>query len=88
MQNYINIVFDKIEEVDEIVVEEVTGSATVALLEDETSYDLYDTEEGQTVLTVQTHKQLGESESDDVANDIANKLFDLGYDNFDIEVSV
>ena len=44
--------------------------------------------DNKTVLVVETHVQLDEQKSDDVANDIANKLFDMGYDNFDIEVSV
>mgnify|MGYP005740453899 FL=1 len=57
-------------------------------MEEETGYELYDTEDGKTILTVETHVQLDESESNDVAEKIANKLFDLGYNNFDIEVSV
>ena len=40
------------------------------------------------MLTVETHAQLDEEESDLIAEDVANKLFDLGYNNFDIEVSV
>ena len=40
------------------------------------------------LLTVETHVQLDESESNAVAEKVAHKLFDLGYNNFDIEVSV
>ena len=87
MENFINIIFDKIEEVDEIVVNEVATTASDALLESETNYFLFE-DKGKTVLTVETHVKLDEEESDIVAEDIANKLFDLGYDNFDIEVSV
>lgn len=87
MENFINIIFDKIEEVDEIVVNEVATTASDALLESETNYFLFE-DNGKTVLTVETHVKLDEEESDIVAEDIANKLFDLGYDNFDIEVSV
>lgn len=87
MENFINIVFDKIEEVDEIVVSEVTTSASNALLESETNYFLSEAEGGRTVLTVETHVQLNEEESNEVAEEIAHKLFDLGYESFDIEVS-
>jgi hypothetical protein len=87
MKHFINIIFDQTEELDDIVVSEVATSASNALLEQETNY-LLENIDSKTVLTVETHVQLDEQESDDVANDIANKLFDMGYDNFDIEVSV
>jgi len=87
MKHFINIIFDQTEELDDIVVSEVATSASNALLEQETNY-LLENIDNKTVLTVETHIQLDEQESDDVANDIANKLFDMGYDNFDIEVSV
>ena len=70
MENFINIIFDNKEEIDDIVVSEVATMASPALLESETNYSLNESEDGKTVLTV------------------ANKLFDLGYNNFDIEVSV
>ena len=88
MENFINIIFDNKEEIDDIVVSEVATCASTALMESETNYSLTESQSGQTVLTVETHVQLDEEESDEVANNVANKLFDLGYDNFDIEVSV
>ena len=88
MENFINIIFDNKEEIDDIVVSEVATSASTALMESETNYSLTESQSGQTVLTVETHVQLDAEESDEVANNVANKLFDLGYDNFDIEVSV
>jgi hypothetical protein len=87
MENFINIIFDKVEEVDEIVVNEVATSASDALLESETNYNLFE-DSGKTVLVVETHVKLDEEESNAVAEEIANKLWDLGYENFDIEVSV
>ena len=38
MENFINIIFDKIEEVDDIVISEVATSASTALMESETNY--------------------------------------------------
>ena len=87
MKHFINVIFDNIEELDDIVVSEVATSASDALLESETNY-LLEEIDNKTVLVVETHVQLDEQESDDIANDIANKLFDMGYDNFEIEVSV
>ena len=60
-------------------VDDIVPSSNIypnVLLEEETGYELYDTEDGKTVPTVETHVQLDEQESDDVANKIANKLFD------------
>ena len=88
MENFINIIFDNKEEIDDIVVSEVATSASTALMESETNYSLTESKSGQTVLTVETHVQLDEEESGEVANKVANKLFDLGYNNFDIEVSI
>ena len=89
MKHFINIVWEKKEEeVDDIVVDAVLECADEALLEDETNYDIGETEQGGLILTVETHKALKESESTIVAERIANKLFDLGYNSFDVEISV
>ena len=88
MSHFINIVFDKKEEIDDIAVESVLNGATLPLNEDETTYSAYDTEAGKTVLSIATHFALDEAESNKLAEHIANKFFDLGYDNFNIEISV
>lgn len=89
MKHFINIVWEKKEEdVDDIVVDAVLECADEALLEDETNYDIGETEQGGLILTVETHKALKDSESTIVAERIANKLFDLGYQSFDVEISV
>lgn len=87
MKNYINIVWEGKQEVDEIVAEMVMEGSSVALLESETNIEIYETDT-ETVLAVETHKSLNEDEADEVAERVAHKLFDLGYDNFDIEISV
>ena len=88
MSHFINIVFDKKEEIDDIAVESVLNGATLPLVEEETTYSAYATTGGKTVLTIDTHFSLDEDESNKLAEHIANKFFDLGYDNFDIEISV
>ena len=71
MENFINIVFDTKQEVDDIVVPEVATSNPNVLLEEETGYELYDTDDGKTVPTVETHVQLDESIPNKVAEKIA-----------------
>ena len=87
MENFISVIFDSNEEIDEIVVEEIASSASTALLESETNYSLFEAEGKKSVLRIETHVKLTDSEADIVAEDVANKLFDLGYEKFDIEVS-
>ena len=89
MKHFINIVWEKkVDDVDEVIVDTVLECADEALTEDETHYDIGETEQGGIILTVETHKALKDSESTIVAERIANKLFDLGYNNFDVEISV
>ena len=89
MKHFISIVWEKKDEdVDEIVVDAVLECADEALLEDETNYDIGETEQGGLILTVETHKALKDSESTIVAERIANKLFDMGYQSFDVNISV
>lgn len=88
MKNYINIVWEgQVEDIDEVVVENVIAGADTALLENETEYEVYESD-NETVLTIETHQELDEEQSNAVANKIANKLFDLGYTDFNIEISV
>ena len=90
MKHFINIVWENkdLNEVDEYLVDTVLERADEALLEDETNYETYDTIEGGSVLAVELHKQLNDEESTVIAERLANKLFDLGHNNFDIEISV
>lgn len=90
MKNFISIVFENKDapEVDEYLIDTVLESAEPGLLEDLTDYESYETEGDKTVVTVGLHKALSEDESSEVANLLANKLFDQGYKNFDIEISI
>ena len=90
MKNFISIVFENKDapEVDEYLIDTVLESAEPGLLEDLTDYESYETEGDKTVVTVGLHKALSEDESHEVANLLANKLFDLGYNNFHIELHI
>lgn len=86
MEHFVSIIV-KDTTLDESLVESVLSSAQVGLLEDETDYIIGETDDGTNILRVGLHKNLSESESDELAENLAGKLFDLGFDNFDIEVS-
>lgn len=85
----ITVVWPKVEEdVDAIIAENVVNCSGGALTENETHYEIYESDKGETVLVVETHNALDHEESDEVAENIANRLFDLGFSKFDIEISV
>ena len=90
MKHFINIVWENkdIAELDEYLVDTVLECADEGLLEDETNYETFDTIDGGVVMAVELHMGLDEAESKVVAERLANKLFDLGHNNFDIEISV
>jgi|AntDeeMinimDraft_6_1070357.scaffolds.fasta_scaffold03036_4 hypothetical protein len=86
MEHFVSIITSEYELEDHLV-ESVLNSAKVGLLEDETQYVLFETDSNEQVLRVQLHRQLSEQESDEFAETLADRLFEMGYDNFDIEVS-
>ena len=49
--------------------------------------DLYESEQGASVIEIPLPRQLTEKESDEYADKLANMLFAEGYDDFDIEIS-
>jgi hypothetical protein len=50
--------------------------------------EIYETEQGATVYEIALPRQLSEEESDEYANRLANYMFEQGYDDFDIEISM
>jgi len=86
MEHFVSIIVSN-RDLEEHLVESILNSASVGLLEDETLYEMFETDDKEQVLRVQLHRQLSEQESDDFAETLADKLFEMGYDEFDIEVS-
>jgi hypothetical protein len=48
---------------------------------------MFETEQGATVIQIPLPRQLSEEESDEYANRLANYMFEMGYSDFDIEIS-
>tara|TARA_B100001093_G_scaffold309965_1_gene295745 strand:- start:459 stop:725 length:267 start_codon:yes stop_codon:yes gene_type:complete len=78
----------KQEDVDAIVAEQVLNCTGEALNESETHFQVFESDKGETILTIDTHNKLNEAQSNEIAEDIANTLFDMGFSKFDIEISV
>ena len=86
MEHFVSIITTDYKLEDHLV-ESVLTSANAGLLETETLYETFETDNGEQVLRVQLTRQLSESEADSFAESLADKLFEMGYENFDIEVS-
>ena len=90
MKNFVSIIFDEkpINEDIDVAVVAATSSANVGLLENEFEYEIYESENSTYVITIPTIKSLNEDDAYNHAQKLADKLFDAGFENFDIEFSV
>jgi hypothetical protein len=89
MENYINIIFNK--KVTFKTIEETVGivgsTSRVLLSENELEYEIFKENNSQGI-TVPLAKSLNEQEIVEFVNEVADKLFDAGYNSFDIEVGL
>ena len=90
MKNFVNVVFNKssVNENRDIIVDAITSTGVIGLLEDSFEYEMYEGPDNTSVLSVPIVKELNEKQSNIFAKKLANKLFDKGHTDFDIEISV
>ena len=86
MEHFVSIILTNYE-LEEHLVESVLDSAGSSLTESETLYEMFETDNNEQVLRVELQRQLSEQEADTFAETLANKLFEMGYDDFELEVS-
>ena len=77
MEHYVRVVFDEAVEMNESLNESVFPG-----------HELLETTDGKQVFHYRLPKQLSEEQSDEFAERLANYMFEQGYDNFDIEISM
>jgi hypothetical protein len=56
-------------------------------LEDQTTYEIFEDEDDNQVLRVELHRSLDETEADELAESLNEKLKAMGLNEFDIEIS-
>ncbi len=90
MKNFISIVIDNdgINESRDFVLDTVLNTANIGLLENTMEYEIYESENNTQVLSIPIARELNEKQQAYLAKKLANKMFDKGYDNFDIEFSL
>jgi len=88
MEHFVNIIFPT-RRVKKSVVEHMKKAAGLNLNESkQTSFELFESKDNGIIVKLELPRELDIYESDAFANKMTSKLFEMGYDTFDIEVSV
>lgn len=88
MEHFVSIIFNKEQE----GFERIAGGAIASLgesylKEDQTLIESFISEDNEYVYRVEIGSSLSDDESDNLAESVAQSLFKLGFDDFDIEIS-
>ena len=88
MENFVSVIL-KNREIDEnAIVEAMLDALDAPLAERIEQYGLFESEEDSVVLRLSTPYELDDEESDSFAEAFANRMFEMGYNDFDIETSL
>jgi len=88
MDNFVSVIL-KTRELDEnAIVEAMLDALDAPLAERTNEYGLFESENESVVVRLQTPYELDEEESDAFAQAFANRMFEMGYDDFEIETSL
>ena len=90
MDHFISVIFAKQlnESKRDIVLDTMINTARVGLTEDSVEYELYESENNSTVLRLPLAKPIKEAHQQAFVEALANRLFDKGHTDFEIELSV
>lgn len=77
MKHFVRVIFDHQEQFNNKLDESVFSKQS-----------LLETQDGRPVIEIPLHVALTELESDEYAERLANYMFEQGYDDFDIEISM
>ena len=88
MENFVSVIL-KNREIDEnAIVEAMLDALDAPLAERIQEYGLYESENDSIVVRLLTPYELDDEESDTFAESFSNKMFEMGYDDFEIETSL
>ena len=90
MDHFISVIFAKQlnESKRDIVLDTMINTARVGLTEDSVEYELFESEDSSTVLRLPLAKPIKETHQQAFVEALANRLFDKGHTDFEIELSV
>ena len=88
MENFVSVIL-KNREIDEnAIVEAMLDALDAPLAERIEQYGLFESERDSLVLRLSTPYELDDEESDTFAEAFSNKMFEMGYEDFEIETSL
>ncbi len=85
MQHFFSIIGKNIN--PESLLNTAMSESAIGLLEDQTTYEIFEDEDDNQVLRVELHRSLDETEADELAESLNEKLKAMGLNEFDIEIS-
>ena len=88
MENFVSVILNTKELDENAIVEAMLDALDAPLAERVNEYGLFESENDSVVLRLQTPYELDDDESDAFASTFANRMFEMGYDNFEIETSL
>ena len=86
MENFISVSIPN-RKVKKLVLENMLKSVNMPLNEKKTNYGIFESINNGIILKLEIPSQLSERQSDKVAYNLSGNLFELGYKDFDIEIS-
>lgn len=72
----------------EDILDTALQASAIGLFEDQTQYQVFEDDEGNTVLRVELHRCLDQLEADDLVDSLMEDLQSQGLKDFDVEVSM
>lgn len=85
MKRFISVIWeDGIVDEDKLV-ESIVNTATLPITESKVEYAFGETEQGANLLRIGIAKNLSESDCDKLSQQLANKIFEMGLNEFDLE---
>ena len=88
MENFVSVILNTKELDENAIVEAMLDALDAPLAERVNEYGLFESENESVVLRLQTPYELDDDESDAFANTFANRMFEMGYNDFEIETSL
>jgi hypothetical protein len=85
MQHFFSIIGKDIN--PESLLNTAMSESAIGLLEDQTTYEIFEDEDDNQVLRVELHRSLDSTEADELAESLNEKLKAMGLNEFDIEIS-
>jgi len=72
----------------EDILDTALQASAIGLFEDQTQYQVFEDDQGNTVLRVELHRSLDQLEADDLVDSLMEDLQSQGLKDFDVEVSM